>query len=191
MDGSLPMPVRPMPQAPADDADDAALARQAAAGSRAAFALIYRRHVARVHGVLLRLCAYDHARAEELAQDVFVQAWCALPRFRAESALGTWLHRIAVNAALAALRVREPARDAAELDADWAAAATPCPAERAALERAIAALPPRARSVLVLHDIEGWTHEEIAAALGIVPGSCKTHLHRARQLLRAQLGGDP
>lgn len=189
MDGTLPG-LRPHMSLPLPDDADAALVAAAARGAVAAFEALYRRHAPRVLGVLLRLTGYDHARAEDLTQDAFLQAWRALPGFRGDSAFGTWLYRVAVNSALASVRAAgsriETCTDE-DLAETTAAQAVFCPLERGELERAVAGLPPRARSVLVLHDIEGWTHAEIALALDLAPGSCKAHLHRARALLRAQL----
>ncbi len=172
---------------------DGALARRAAAGDVAAFECLYRRHAGRVHGVIARLVGQVGARAEDLTQEAFVRAWQALPRFRFESAVSTWLHRLAVNTALMELRSRRggPRFDADEdaLDdvgtADSAGRGTALGMD---LERAVATLPPRARAVLVLHDVEGWKHEEISAELGMAVGSSKAQLHRARHLLRARLG---
>lgn len=190
MDGTLPRLVPPMPMAAHRAADDSALARAAATGDARAFEVLYRRHVGRVHGAVLRLAGYDHGRAEELTQEAFVRAWQKLPGFRHECAFATWLYRLAVNLALMELRARgsDPLARAFEADAAEAASMPFCPAEREELERAVAALPVRARAVLVLHDIEGWRHDEIAAALGIAVGSSKAHLHRARGLLRSALG---
>lgn len=172
---------------------DVALVRSAAGGDGVAFASIYRRHAGRVHGVISRLVGGQGARAEDLTQEAFVRAWQALPKFRFESAFSTWLHRLAVNTALMELRSRRggPRFDDDEdaLDdvrqADSAGQATALSMD---LERAVATLPPRARAVLVLHDVEGWKHEEIAAELGMAVGSSKAQLHRARQLLRTRLG---
>ncbi|HEY4530785.1 MAG TPA: sigma-70 family RNA polymerase sigma factor [Luteimonas sp.] len=181
---------------PAPDAGDGdrALALAAAAGDATAFEALYRRHAARVHGVVLRLAGWQHARAEDLVQEAFIRAWQALPGWRGESAFGTWLHRLAVNVALMDLRAR---RSRPVLDGDDGDALESLPAADAAghgpglaldLERAVASLPPRARAVLVLYDVEGWTHGEIAAALDMAEGSSKSQLHRARGLLRARLG---
>ncbi len=187
------------PQTPAADAGDGdhALAQAAAGGDADAFEALYRRHSARVHGVVLRLAGWQHARAEDLVQEAFLRAWQALPQWRGEAAFGTWLHRLAVNTALMDLRARR-VRPALDGDDDEALDALPSadsashgPAMALDLERAVATLPPRARAVLVLHDIEGWTHGEIAAALDMAPGSSKAQLHRARGLLRARLGDTP
>jgi RNA polymerase sigma-70 factor (ECF subfamily) len=171
----------------ANDSDDV---RAAAAGDRHAFQRLYRLHVGRVHGAVYRLAGYDHARAEDLTQDAFVRAWQKLPGFRYESAFGTWLYRLAVNVALMDIRARG-ADPVSMLDDEHLpdTGETPfCAAEREELERAIGSLPPRARAVLVLHDIEGWRHEEIGSELGMAIGTSKAQLHRARGLLRKLLG---
>ena len=182
----------PAEATPSADADQG-LARAAATGDLGAFEALYRRHAGRVHGVIARLVGHHGARAEDLTQDTFVRAWQALPRYRFESAFGTWLHRLAVNTALMDLRA---SRSRPSLDADEDALAdvgTPDSAGHGTalgldLERAVATLPPRARAVLVLYDVEGWKHEEIADALVMAVGSSKAQLHRARGLLRARLG---
>lgn len=174
---------------------DAALVRSAAGGDGAAFASIYRRHAGRVHGVISRLVGGQGVRAEDLTQEAFVRAWQALPKFRFESAFSTWLHRLAVNTALMELRSRrggprfDDDEDALD-DVGMADSAGQATALSLDLERAVATLPPRARAVLVLHDVEGWKHEEIAAELGMAVGSSKAQLHRARQLLRGRLGDE-
>ncbi|HEY0310537.1 MAG TPA: sigma-70 family RNA polymerase sigma factor [Luteimonas sp.] len=185
--------------APATDAAtpadvDAALARSAAGGDSSAFEALYRRHAGRVHGVIARLVGYDRARAEDLTQDAFVRAWQALPAYRYESAFSTWLHRLAVNTALMDLRARRSRVQAHEGEDAFDEVGTVDSAGHGAalsmdLERAVATLPPRARAVLVLYDVEGWKHEEIAEALGMAVGSSKAQLHRARGLLRARLEG--
>jgi RNA polymerase sigma factor (sigma-70 family) len=169
---------------------DASLARDAAGGDTGAFEQLYRRHAGRVHGAVLRLVGYDHGRAEELVQEAFVRAWQKLGSFRHESAFGTWLYRLAVNTALMSLRARhnDPLRDSGEELPESADAPPFCPVERDELTAAIGRLPPRARAVLVLHDIEGWKHHEIAEELGMAVGSSKAQLHRARGLLRTALG---
>ena len=179
--------------APADE--DRALVASASAGSTAAFESLYRRHAGRVHGVICRLVGGQGTRAEDLTQETFVRAWQALRDFRNESAFGTWLQRLAVNTTLMDMRARRVRRhDEGDEDGlefvgqqDSAGART---ALRMDLEKAVASLPPRARAVLVLYDIEGWRHEEIAEELGMAVGSSKAQLHRARTLLRERLG-DP
>lgn len=162
----------------------------AAAGDRTAFERLYHRHAGRVFAVCLRVCG-DRGRAEESAQDAFVQAWQRLGQFRGDSAFGTWLHRIAVNAALGAGRaegVRQ--RHLANVDdpaPDDRPAAAPPRGLRIDLEEAIRNLPEGARRVFVLHDVEGHKHGEIAELLGIAPGTSKAHLHHARRMLREAL----
>jgi len=172
--------------------EDAALVRRAAAADTAAFEQLYRRHHRRVHGVIARLVGQAGARAEDLTQEAFVRAWQALPGFRFDSAVSTWLHRLAVNTALMELRARR-SRPLQDEDEDaLEALSTPDHTSQAVLgrdlERAVATLPPRARAVLVLHDVEGWKHEEIAAELGMAVGTSKAQLHRARGLLRTRIG---
>jgi len=171
---------------------DAALVRRATAGDVGAFECLYRRHVRRVFAVIWRLVGGIDARAEELTQDAFVRAWQALPGFRGDSAFSTWLHRLAVNIALMDLRSRAGGVDRETDDSalEHHASDTAPLGLRLDLERAVATLPPRARAVLVLYDVEGWSHEEIALELGMAVGSSKAQLHRARGLLRQRLGGE-
>ena len=180
-----------MSPAPIDaiDTDDV---HAAAAGDRPAFERLYRLHICRIYGAVHRLAGYDHARAEDLTQEAFVRAWQKLPGFRHESAFGTWLYRLAVNLALMALRAQraDPVGYADDTLPEHAEVPF-CAAEREELERAIGQLPPRARAVLVLHDIEGWRHEEISQEMAMAVGTSKAQLHRARQLLRKALGEQP
>lgn len=166
------------------------LVRRAQARDTTAFERLYREHVGRVHAVCLRMTA-DARRAEEFTQQTFLTAWQKLPCFRGESAFGSWLHRIAVNATLAAFRAESRRLGrvfAAEDPASFASPPAPPPAGiRLDLESAIAALPPQARAVFVLHDVEGWQHEEIARQLGVTTGTTKAQLHRARKLLQEAL----
>ena len=182
-----PTPLEPTlaPQLrPADP--DVALA---AGGDRRAFERLYRTHVGRVYSVCARMVA-DRAAAEELTQDVFVRAWEKLALYRGESAFSTWLHRLAVNVVLNHRKSEGRRRGRLEDDQD-ALDATPgrqAPAGmRMDLEQAIAKLPPGARRVFVLHDVEGFKHEEIAEMLGVTSGGSKAQLHRARMLLRQAL----
>lgn len=165
----------------------------AAAGDRKAFERLYRRHAGRVFAVCLRL-AGDRGRAEECAQDAFVQAWQRLSQFRGDSAFGTWLHRIAVNATLSAGRAHGVRQRHIASSDDPALHDRPArasmPGVRLDLEAAILALPDAARRVFVLHDVEGHKHHEIATLLGIAPGTSKAHLHHARRMLREALTHD-
>jgi RNA polymerase sigma-70 factor (ECF subfamily) len=167
------------------------LVGRAQAGDEDAFASLYRTHVGRVHALCLRMAGDPHA-AGDLTQDVFVRAWEALPGFRGDSALGSWLHRLAVNVFL------DDKRSSTRRDKRVTFAAEPGllerPPEAASvalgmdLEQAIAALPERARLVFVLHDVEGYQHGEIAEMTGIATGTSKAQLFRARRLLRKALG---
>jgi RNA polymerase sigma-70 factor (ECF subfamily) len=175
--------------------EDHVLVGAAAQGDARAFEVLYRRHSRRVYAVVWRLCGGHAARAEDLVQEAFIRAWQALPGFRYQSAFSTWLHRLAVNTALMELRGRAGGQDLESDDAalEWQSSTDTAGVrtrEQLDLERAVATLPERARAVLVLYDIEGWKHEEIAAELGMAVGSSKAHLHRARQLLRNRLGGE-
>jgi len=182
----------PSTAAAPQEADDPALVARARRGDVDAFAALYRSHGARVYALCLRL-AGDEAGAVELTQDVFVRAWEALPRFRGESALGSWLHRIAVNVALMRGRSdrRRLARVALSEDVglhEDTPSVAPRDVESAVdLERALRALPPGARAAFVLHEVEGYTHEEIARHTGTAPGTVRAQLHRARRLLMEAL----
>jgi RNA polymerase sigma-70 factor (ECF subfamily) len=161
----------------------------AASGDRRAFERLYGAHVSRVFSLCVRMTG-SRPRAEELTQDVFVRAWEKLPSFRGECALSTWLHRMAVNVVLNARKSEGRDRDRMEENSDPALAARgsmPHHGARLDLEAAIAMLPPGARRVFVLHDVEGYKHEEIAEMLGVTSGGSKAQLHRARLLLREAL----
>lgn len=164
--------------------------RQAALGDRAAFERVYRSHVGRVYAICIRMNGRREG-ADELTQDVFIRAWDKLPQFRGEAAFSTWLHRLAVNVVLESRRsVRRYAdRYAADPDDDSHEPQIELPAiaDQVDLARAMATLPPGARAVFALHDVEGYTHEEIAEMLGITAGGSKAQLHRARHLLRNKL----
>lgn len=167
-----------------------ALVRRAQAGDLSAFDAIYASTAGRVFAVCLRL-AGDREEAAVALQDTFVMAWRQLGNFRGDSLFTSWLHRIAVNAVLMdrRSRLRREARVSTGQDGIIElAAAREVDAELGIdLERAIAALPPGARTALVLHDIEGYTHREIAELTGIAVGTVKAQLHRARQLLQHRL----
>lgn len=161
----------------------------AAGGDRRAFERLYKANVGRVFSLCVRMVG-DRVAAEELTQDVFVRAWEKITLFRGESAFSTWLHRLAVNVVLTARKSgsRHQAHITADEDAVDALPAAPlAPGDRMDLERAIAKLPPGARRVFVLHDVEGYKHEEIAELLGVTSGGSKAQLHRARMLLREAL----
>ena len=166
------------------------LVDRAVRGDVGAFEELYSENVGRVYLLCLRMCG-DPSLAEELAQEAFVRAWQKLGSFRGASAFSTWLHRVTVNVVLGDRRstVRrearvKPAGDDLPLDLT---ASAPSPGQVLDLERSIAALPDGARTVFVLHDVEGYRHKEIARLTGVAVGTSKAQLHRARQLLRKAL----
>jgi RNA polymerase sigma-70 factor (ECF subfamily) len=179
-----PTPDRPVASVESEAADVAL----AAAGDQRAFERLYRRHVARIHSLARRMAGFE-GDPDELTQDVFVRAWERLGTYRGEAAFGTWLHRLAVNVILNWRRSAAAERRWIEdgVDADLLAGTRFGRSEAPDLENAIAQLPPGARQVFVLHDVEGFKHEEIAAMLGVTTGTSKAQLHRARMLLRAWL----
>jgi len=168
------------------DARDVALA---AAGDADAFRRLYEAQVGRIHSLARRMLGYD--LADEATQDVFVRAWQKLGTFRGESAFGTWLFRLAVNLMLTR-RAQLAVKRGREVVDDELLGLQPDRSRPETLgmdfETAIGRLPEGARQVFVLHDIEGYTHEEIARALGVTAGTSKAQLHRARLLLRRVLG---
>lgn len=164
----------------------------ARSGDTAAFERLYRAHVARVYGLCLRMTGHQHT-AEDLTQETFVNAWRSLSAFEGRSGFGTWLHRIAVNAALARGRSPQGRGEVSLTDdegeeRDFAAPDEMDTATPIDLERAIATLPGGARDVMVLHGVYGYSHEEAAEMLGVAVGTCKAQLHRARRLLRERMG---
>ncbi|MDR3419522.1 MAG: RNA polymerase sigma factor [Nevskia sp.] len=181
---------------PAGEGGDLELVRLAAAGDERAFERLYRMHVDRIYGLCCRLCHGDTARAEQSTQDAFVRAWEKLDSFRGESRFGTWLHRLTVNVVLGEHRLlkRWVAFDdgVGTEDESPADAVIPPPRQEDAalgmdLERALSRLPKGARTVLVLHDVEGYRHEEISSLTGIAVGTSKAQLHRARRLMKEWL----
>ena len=161
-------------------------------GDRQAFERLYRAHCDRIHGLMWRLSGGQSAVAEDLVQEAFIRAWQKLDQFRGDARFGTWLHRLAVNVALSDRRIRlrqaereRPMDDGTERAA-IGASDVPAGLQRD-LEQAIAKLPERARTVLVLYDIEGYPHKDIARMTGMAVGSSKAQLHRARALVRETL----
>src|SRR4029078_2277238 len=167
---------------------DAVEAALAASGDAHAFERLYRTHVARIHSLVRRML--NDEDADEVTQDVFVRAWQKLATYRGEAAFGTWLHRLAVNVILGRRQLLGQRRDRFLPD-DTALATVSAgrggPELSLDFETAIARLPDGARQVFVLHDVEGYRHEEIANLLGVTSGTSKAQLHRARMLLPRSL----
>jgi RNA polymerase sigma-70 factor (ECF subfamily) len=168
---------------------DVALIERARRGDSRAFERLYREHVGRVHGLCLRMTR-NPEQAADCAQDAFIKAWKALPKFEARSSFSTWLHRIAVNTVLEKRRGGSNAEFAVEDPTEYEVepkATFDSPVEEEELEAAIASLPQGARDALVLCGVYGYEHQEAASMLGIAVGTCKAQLHRARGLLKDRL----
>ena len=184
-----------MSQRRVEQQDEDALVRRARTGDRAAFAELVRVHQHEVYTLALRLVA-DRELAADIAQEALIRAWRALPRFRGDAAFSTWLHRITVNTAWT-LRRRTRRHQAAPLEAVESRAALLGAEQpevagevrhlRAQLTNALAQLPSGHRAVVVLKDVYGWSHAEVAEALGISVAAAKVRLHRAHRRLQQLL----
>jgi RNA polymerase sigma-70 factor (ECF subfamily) len=186
---AVPVQERDATRVTNDGGDWADVVRRAQDGDVDAFEELYRAHAGRVLSLCRRMVG-DEMRARELVQDIFVRAWEALPGFRGHSALGTWLHRLAVNAVLASMRRlrRDEERIVGdEEEADPACSDVDRVDSRIDLDAAIFLLPAGARTVFVLHDVEGYSHEEIAQMTGIAAGTARAQLWRARRALMRRL----
>jgi RNA polymerase sigma-70 factor (ECF subfamily) len=171
-------------------ADQRGLIERARRGDASAHRALYDAHVEQIYRLCYRLTGLDHL-ARELTQDTFVRAFQRLEGFREESAFGTWLHTIATSVSLNELRrrKREQARTAPLEAADELSRGAPRsdPVLKAKVMEAVNDLPEGCRAVFMMHDAEGYTHEEIAAALGVSVGTSKAQLFRARGKLRVAL----
>jgi RNA polymerase sigma-70 factor, ECF subfamily len=184
-----------MTAAGGEGATDAADAAAAGRGDVRAFERLYHRHIARIHTLTRRMLG--PGEADDATQDIFVRAWTKIGTFRGDSAFGTWLYRLGVNVILArrATLAIQRGRFAANTDdhpdhaAELAAPAPPPPEIVMDFEAALERLPPGMREVVVLHDVEGYKHEEIARMLGVSAGTSKSQLHRGRMALRKYLDG--
>lgn len=164
------------------------LVQKAQEGSPEAFERLYEMHLRRVYALSLRMLS-DPNRAEEATQDIFVRAWEKIDTFQFRSAFGTWLHRLGVNVILGNLKSEKRRDDRTspvtdELDLFVREVQEAMPETRLDLERAIAELPPRAKEILILHDIQGFRYREIAEMIGTAEGTVKSQLNRARRLVR-------
>jgi RNA polymerase sigma-70 factor (ECF subfamily) len=168
--------------------DEAALIARAQSGDTRAFEALYREHVDRVYGLCLRMTG-NVGEAEDCAQEAFIQAWKKLARFRGDSAFGTWMHRIAVNAVLGRIRKSKREQDRIQVAAETntSPASIGDSGDLRDLSDAIDRLPEGARHVFVLNAVYGYSHQESSDMLGIAVGTTKAQLHRARRLLAQQL----
>ncbi len=170
--------------------DEATLIRKVIDGDGSAARALYDAHVDRVYRLCYRMAGEDHL-AQDFTQDAFVRAFGRLEEFRGDSSFGTWLYAIATSVALNGLRKRKRFRER-EVALEDGPAGTVRPGGlepdlKERLERAIDRLPEGYRTVFLMHDLEGFTHEEIGAALGVQPGTSKSQLFRARAKLREEL----
>jgi RNA polymerase sigma-70 factor (ECF subfamily) len=170
--------------------NEGAVLDRAREGDSAAFELLYRAHVGRVYATCLRLSG-ERESAEELTQDVFVRCWTKIGTFEGRSRFSSWLYRIAANLAVDRLRARSRVAQWESVDEEVELRPDPRPESAPelglALDQAIASLPIGARTVFILHDVEGYRHAEIGDIAGIAAGTSKAQLHRARRLLREML----
>jgi RNA polymerase sigma-70 factor (ECF subfamily) len=181
--------VRPKRRKRAATADDTELVAACRRGEHRAMEALYHRYKRRVYGLVTRIVGPSDA--DEVAQEVFVRIYRGLPKFRGDSQLGTWIYRLAVNAALSyvtrrAKRINRTEEGVSDLPAPPPVRRDPALADR--LEAAMAELPPGYRAVLVLHDVEGLSHEECAEIMGCRVGTSKSQLHKARAKMRELLG---
>jgi RNA polymerase sigma-70 factor (ECF subfamily) len=162
-------------------------------GDASAFEAVYRQHATRLYNLASRMMG-AHGEADDLLQDIFLLAYRKLGSFRGESSLGTWLYRLAMNHCLDVLRNRQTrmGQQTDSLDEpDAPPVASPVPlvgaVSRIDLERAIEALPPACRAAFLLHDVEGFGHQEVGTMLGISEGTSKSQVHKARMRIRNYL----
>ena len=167
------------------DLSEAQIIRKACAGDGSAIRLLYERYAPRVYAVVRRIAADDDV-AQDYAQEAWIRAIRALPTFRGDSRFSTWLHRIAVNAALQALR-KSQTRTKREAPMPETLPVGPRTGDtllEQRLEAAMDRLPDGMRQVLILHDVEGYTHEEIGEVMGVTSGTSKSQLFKARARMR-------
>lgn len=177
-----------------ESAADYDLCQMAAGGNIPAFELIYRRYHRRTYSLTLRMTG-SQTEAEDLTQEVFIQLFRKIGSFRGDSAFSTWLHRLTVNQVLMHFRRRSVKNERVSDDGEMPEQTVPGTADptrmrvldRIALKNAIAELPRGYKNVFLLHDVEGYEHEEVARMMGISVGTSKSQLHKARLKLRGLL----
>jgi RNA polymerase sigma-70 factor (ECF subfamily) len=180
---------------PVSREDELALVERCRQGELGAFEEIYRSHASRLYSVAYRMLG-NPADAEDMLQEIFLAAHRKLASFRGESALGTWLYRLAVNLCLDYLRSRtgraisvtDPLDDDVALTQTKSHGLADRTVTKMDLERALAQLPEGCRTAFVLHDVEGLEHREVAEIMGIAEGTSKSQVHKARLRLRGLLG---
>lgn len=172
-----------------DNEEESRLISEAKSGDKSAFEKLYRMNVSRIYAICFRISA-DRLKAEELTQDVFVKVWEKLNTFKGDSKFSTWIYRIAVNTSLLELRKRKRwfarFRNFSEL-LNFDKKVSISVGNSIDFENAISFLPEKARLIFIMHDIEGYRHNEIAKILFVKTGTTKAQLHRARKLLREAL----
>ncbi|RMG08131.1 MAG: RNA polymerase sigma factor [Acidobacteria bacterium] len=173
---------------PLTESNDISLIRRVREGDVEAFEILYRRHYRRVYSLCLRMLN-DASEAEDLTQDVFVQLYRKLDSFRGESAFSTWLYRLTVNQVLMHFRRRQIQNEKTTEDGEMPVVSVPEHhksqiIDKIALQKAIAQLPKGYKTIFLLHDVQGFEHEEIAKMLGLSVGTSKSQLHKARMKLR-------
>ena len=192
---SLLQPVAPVEtEVVKADTPDFDLAKKAALGNIPAFELLYERYHRRTYSLCLRMTS-SPTEAEDLTQEVFIQLFRKIGSFRGESAFSTWLHRLTVNQVLMHFRRRSVKNEKTSEDGEIPEQIVPgtenqakMPVlDRIAITRAVSQLPPGYKSVFMLHDVEGYEHEEVARLLKISVGTSKSQLHKARLKLRGLL----
>jgi RNA polymerase sigma-70 factor (ECF subfamily) len=170
---------------------DLTLATRCREGAAGAFEELYRLHAPRLYGLVRRLVGPEEA--DDVLQEIFLTVYRKLSSYRGESTLSTWLFRLGTNVCLDHLRSRATRtgrmNDALDDEFEDGSGAGPILGviARLDLERAVETLPPRARAVFVLHDVEGLEHQDVASLLGVSEGTSKSQLHKARMRLRQQL----
>ena len=181
---------------------EAQIIAKAQAGDMGCFELLYHRYNRRIFSLCLRMSG-NHGRAEDFTQEAFLQLYRKIATFRGESAFGTWLHRLAVNVMLMHFRKKGILETSLEEILNPEAEGSLVrefgkrddhlydSVDRISMERALKDLPPGYRCVFVLHDIEGYEHNEIAEIMGCSIGNSKSQLHKARMKLRTMLPRNP
>jgi RNA polymerase sigma-70 factor, ECF subfamily len=167
-------------------AEEAAIIERVRCGEAEAFKILYHKNVGKIYALCFRISG-NRYKADLLTQDAFVKAWENIEKFRGESSFSTWIYRIAVNNALEAFRLKKRRILKFISISENIFYEKKDSGNKIDLEKAISLLPEKARLVFILHDVEGYRHDEIAAMMAISSGTSKAQLHRARKILRKNL----